>query len=299
MKEKLLMVFAMAAFGTLAVFVKSIELSSAMISFSRAILAILVIAVFKLLKRSPLKLKSVPGRELFLLFLSGIAMGFNWVLLFEAYKHITVSLATLCYYFSPMLVTVISTIVFKEKLNARKLICFIGSSAGLVLIVMPRGETQTDLTGVLLGLGAAVLYATVILLNKGLRSLDGIDRTLLQFISAAAVLAVYIPCTQSIDFSALSPEGLVNLLIVGFFHTGLCYCFYFTAIKTMKGQEIAVISYIDPLVAVLCSFFILGESVDSLQLAGGFLILVFAAINEISLKKKGPLRQGSSPSKSR
>ena len=69
-------------------------------------------------------------------------------------------------------------------------------------------------------------------------------------------------------------------MTVGLIHTGVTYCMYFSALKELKGQEAAILSYIDPLVAVFMSVFILGESIKWLQLLGGALILGFTLWNE-------------------
>ena len=89
-------------------------------------------------------------------------------MLFEAYKYTTVAVATLSYYFAPVIVTIASPLLFREKLTAKQILCFVFSTAGLALVIgiTDLGKGSSDLTGILFGLGAAVLYATVVLLNK-------------------------------------------------------------------------------------------------------------------------------------
>ena len=221
-------------------------------------------------------------RELLLLLLSGFAMGINWILLFQAYRFTTVSVATLSYYFAPVLVTVASPLLFHEKLTGRQVFCFLMSTAGVVMIVGVGGlgNSASDLTGILFGLGAAVFYASVILLNKFIRQVAGIERTFLQFLAAILILVPYVACTGGFHLGTLSSVGWVNLLIVGLFHTGVTYCLYFSSLKELRGQEAAVLSYIDPLVAVVVSVLVLGEAVTVWQIVGGGLILGFAILNE-------------------
>ena len=139
----------------------------------------------------------------------------------------------------------------------------------------------TDLLGILFGLLAAVCYATVILLNKFIKDVEGIQRTLLQFIAAIVILIPYVALTGGLRLSALSGVGIVCLLTVGFIHTGVTYCMYFTGLKDLSGQEASILSYIDPLTAVIVSTLFLGESISVLQLLGGALILGFTIWNEI------------------
>ena len=161
------------------------------------------------------------------------------------------------------------------------------STVGLVLIT-GLGEVGggKDFIGILFGLGAAAFYATVILLNKFIRNVEGIHRTLLQFIAAVVTLVPYVLLTGGVTLGGLNGFGWANLLIVGLIHTGVTYCMYFSSLKELPGQKAAILSYIDPLVAVLISVTILGESMTLWQVIGGMLILGFTLWNEISPKAK-------------
>jgi len=222
-----------------------------------------------------------------LLLLSGGAMGINWILLFEAYKYTTVSVATLSYYFAPVIVILVCPILFKEKLTGKQLICFLMSTLGLVLIT-GIGDTGSGnhLMGIGFGVGAACFYATVILLNKFIKNVDGIHRTFLQFLAAIVVLVPYVLLNGGVTLGALDLTGWVNLLIVGIVHTGITYCLYFSSLKDLPGQRAAILSYIDPLVAVVISVTVLGERMTLWQVAGGALILGFTLWNELPSKQK-------------
>ena len=195
-KARLLMTASMAIFGTLGLFTRNITVSSGELALYRAILAAVLIALYLLAARQPIRLAQIRG-ELPLLLLSGVAMGINWILLFQAYRYTTISMATLSYYFAPVIVTAVSPVLFRERMTKKQLLCFLLSTAGLVLII-GAGETGgsgTDLTGILFGLGAAVFYAAVILLNKRIRQVAGIHRTFLQLVAAAVILLPYVALT--------------------------------------------------------------------------------------------------------
>lgn len=277
-----MLISAMAVFGTIPLFVRSIPVSSGELALYRAVLAAALISVFLLATRQPIPFRSI-RKEVPLLLLSGAAMGFNWILLFEAYKYTTVSNATLSYYFAPVLVTLACPVLFREKLTQKQLLCFFMSTLGIVLITGTGGSGGSNhLLGILFGLGAAVLYATVILINKFIKTVEGIHRTLLQFLSAIVVLLPYVLSTGSLTLGSLTGIGWVNLLIVGFVHTGITYCLYFSALREIPGQKAAILSYIDPLVAVVISVTILGEPMTIPQIIGGALILGFTLWNEVS-----------------
>jgi len=279
---RIMIMTAMAMFGTLGVFVRNISVSSGELALYRAVLASVLLAVYLLVTKQPLELKKF-RRELPLLLFSGVAMGFNWILLFEAYKYTTVSVATLSYYFAPVLVTLACPILFREKMGAKQWICFAMSTLGIILItgIGDLSGGSSHLTGILFGLGAAVLYATVVLLNKFITGVAGIQRTFLQFLAAVVVLIPYVATTGGVTLGDMNGLGWACLLIVGLIHTGITYCLYFSALRDLPGQEAAILSYIDPLVAVLLSVFVLGEQMTVPQIIGGALILGFTLWNEL------------------
>ena len=274
------MIGAMAIFGTIAPFTRAIGISSGEISLWRAVLAFLFVGAFMIITKKHLHLQSA-GKALLLLLLSGGAMGINWILLFESYKYTTVSSAVLCYYFAPVIVTVVSPLLFREKLTPKQILCFVAATAGLILMTLSGDLSGSNLTGIFLALGAAVFYATVILLNKFIKTANGLDRTLLQFVSAITVLLPYVLVTGGFQVGALDVRGLVALLILGLFHTGFAYCMYFSALKNLPGQKAALLSYIDPLVAIVISVVILHEAMTPLQALGGAMVLGFTLWNEL------------------
>lgn len=281
-------VLAMVIFGTLAPLVRNIGVSSGELALYRAVMGAGLIGIYLLAKgKNPFSggLK----REILLLLLSGGAMGINWILLFQAYRYTSVSTATLCYYFAPVIVTALSPVLFRERLTRKQLFCFAMATLGLVLITgLEPSAGSTNLTGILFGLGAAVFYAVVILLNKYIRSTAGIQRTFLQFLAAIVTLIPYVAATGGVTLSRLDSTGWMCLLVVGILHTGITYCLYFSSLKALPGQRAAILSYIDPLVAVLISVTVLREPMTWQQALGGGLILGFTLWNALPEREKAP-----------
>ena len=281
-KSRAMMVTAMVTFGTLALFVRKISVSSGELALYRAVMATLMLGAYFLISGQRIDFRAI-RKELPLLLISGMAMGINWILLFEAYRYTTVSVATLSYYFAPVIVTLACPILFKEKMGVKQWICFGMSTLGIVLItsIGDLSGGDTHFIGILFGFGAAVLYASVILLNKFIKGVAGIQRTFLQFVAAVVILLPYVLCTGGFHLTTMDGIGWVNLLMVGIVHTGITYCLYFSSLKEIPGQEAAILSYIDPLIAVAVSVFLLGEQMTAQQLIGGGLILGFTLWNEI------------------
>lgn len=276
------LVTAMLVFGSIGIFVKHINLSSSEIAFLRGVIGSLFLIGTSLLIRQKPSFKSIKenGR---LLILSGAAIGLNWIFLFQAYKYTTVANATLSYYFAPIFVMLLAPFVLKEKLTILKAGCILTAMLGLYLTVNTgnsSGGFYNHTVGILYGLTAAVFYASVILMNKFIKNLSGFETTLVQLSVAAFVLLPYILVKEQMQFSGVNLQSIFFVLILGIIHTGIAYFLYFTALKELEGQTIAVLSYIDPISALIFAALFLGEKMTLIQMLGGILILSSTFISE-------------------
>lgn len=282
MKDQLKFITAMLVFGTIGVFVKNINLPSLDIAFLRAIIGcvFLICAGFMMGQTfSPMLIK----KNIRILLLSGAAIGFNWLFLFQAYKYTTIANATLSYYFAPMFVMMLSPLILKERLTMIKIGCISAALAGLFMILNGDNSatlSNTHLVGIGYGLAAAALYASVILMNKFIKGLSGFETTLIQLFMAGLVLLPSLFYNQGIPLASLNGQVVLLILVVGIIHTGLAYLIYFTSMKEIKGQTIAILSYIDPVTAVFLSAVLLGEAMTYSQIIGGILILGSTFLSE-------------------
>lgn len=285
-RSRAMFIAAMMIFGTVGLFVRRIALPSAEIALCRAAIALVVIGVFMAFTGRFKALRAL-GRPFWRFALSGAMMGVNWILLFEAFRYTSIALATLSYYIAPTLMVLASVIFLKERITLFQAVCFVLSTLGLVLMVGVSGGSGRDLWGIVLALGSAVLYAAVVMMNKAGGGTDGITRTFVQFLAAVTVLLPFIALRGGFHLGQLDGSGLMNLLVLGLVHTGMCYCLYFISLAHLRGQQAAILSYLDPLVAVLLSVIWLGEPVSAVQLLGGGVMLLFAFLNEFSARKPG------------
>lgn len=283
MKDKLSMIISMVIFGTIGIFVEFIALPSGVIASFRGVAGALVIISVMLFKGHKPNFE-ILRKKLWLLLLSGVAIGFNWILLFEAYRHTGIPVATVCYYTAPLFVTALAPVVLKEKLSTKQVVCIFVALLGIVAVSGVLQNGTTKLTGVLLGIGAAVLYASVILMNKFMKEVPAYEKTAIQLLSAGLVVLPYGIFTGS-DIS-LNIKSAILLLIVGIVHTGIAYLMYFEALKNLKGQTIAVLSYIDPASAIILSSLIFMQAPKGYELIGTVLIMCAAFFSEVSFNKK-------------
>lgn len=299
MNGKFKFIIAMLIFGSIGLFVKQIPLSSAEIAFCRGIIGSLFLISISFFTRQKPSWPLIRKNGLLLLF-SGIAIGLNWILLFQSYKYTTIPNATLSYYCAPIFVLLLAPFVLKERLTLTKFACILTAMIGLFMIVQTgSGDTSGDYqhtVGILYGLSAAVLYAGVILLNKFIKDLPGFETTVMQLFIAALVLVPYVLLKNPFFGSHITGSSLLFILIVGIVHTGMAYFLYFTSLKDLPGQSIAVLSYIDPISAVMMAALFLGERMSLLQIFGGLLILSSTFLSEwLERKNRQPSTMASQP----
>jgi len=289
LRSKLMNLSAMFIFGTIAIFVRNIELTSKEIAVLRGVIGSIFLLGVMLFSKEKTSFSAIK-KNLPILVLSGLGVGANWIFLFEAYKYTTVSIATLSYYCAPIFVTIMAPIILKEKISLIKFLCVCTAMIGMLCIVGTNkgsiGEGYNHFLGIIYGLTAAVGYASVILMNKFIKGLKGVETTVTQLVFASILLLPYVMVTSGFDFSKMTGISWGYMIFLGVVHTGFAYALYFSSLKELKGQTIAVLSYIDPITAVLISALFLGEQLTMFQIIGGVLILGSTFISETQGKKE-------------
>lgn len=282
------LILAMVIFGTIGIFRKYIPLPSGIVACARGILGVAFLLVFIKIKKIKMDREAIK-KHLWILLVSGGFIGLNWVLLFESYRYTSVAVATLCYYMAPIFVMIVSPFLLKEKLTVKKVLCVIVALIGMVFVsgVLDGGISDvSEMKGILFGLGAAALYATVIMMNQKLREVPTYDKTIMQLGAAAVVLIPYILFVEDLSAVVLTPLIVFMLIIVGVVHTGIAYALYFGSMNGLKAQTVALFSYIDPIVAIILSAMFLKEPMTIYSAIGAVLVLGATMISELPEKRK-------------
>lgn len=285
---KVSLILAMVIFGTIGIFRKYIPLPSGIVACVRGILGVAFLLVFIKIKKIKMDREAIK-KHLWILLVSGGFIGLNWVLLFESYRYTSVAVATLCYYMAPIFVMMVSPFLLKEKLTVKKVLCVIVALIGMVFVsgVLDGGISDvSEMKGILFGLGAAALYATVIMMNQKLREVPTYDKTIMQLGAAAVVLIPYILFVEDLSAVVLTPLIVFMLIIVGVVHTGIAYALYFGSMNGLKAQTVALFSYIDPIVAIILSAMFLKEPMTIYSAIGAVLVLGATMISELPEKRK-------------
>lgn len=285
---RLALMGSMIVFGSIGLFRRWIPLPSGMLSMLRGLIGAGFLLLIMLIFKKPID-RSAIRKNLITLLLSGAMIGFNWILLFEAYRFTTVATATLCYYMQPVFVLLAAPIFLKEKLTAKSVVCAVLALVGMVLVTGVATGTvpsKNDTVGILLGLAAAALYAGVILVCKKLTEIDAYNKTFIQLGTAGIVLIPYTLLAETCSVNQFSTTVVLLVLVVGLVHTGIAYTLYFGSMRPLPARTIAIFSYIDPIVALLLSALFLKEPMGIFEICGAALILGSTLFSELSFEKK-------------
>lgn len=271
-------ILALLLFGSNGVVASRIAMNSYEIVLFRTLCgSILLIAIFLLAKG---KLSAFKDKKQFLfLSISGVAMGASWMFLYEAYQQVGVSIATLLYYCGPVIVMVLSPLLFRERLTAPKIIGFLVVLCGIFLINgQTFGEGKT-LWGLLCGILSAVTYALMVIFNKKADRITGLENSMLQLVISFLTVAAFVGFKQGFVIE-ISAGDWIPILILGFINTGIGCYFYFSSIGRLPVQTVAILGYLEPLSAIFFSVLFLREVLLPAQIAGGILILGGAIFGE-------------------
>lgn len=271
--------------GTLGIFLEYVNLPSSVVACARSVIGTIILLPVVLLSKSKLNIELLKKNAVYLM-ASGAALGFNWIFLFEAYEYTTVAVATLCYYMAPVFVIILSPIVLKEKLSIVNIICTVCAVIGAVFISGVAGEGGTDIRGIAFGLVAAVLYCSIVLLNKKIKGLSSIETTFTQLAVSAVVMLIFVSVKENVTTLEFTLKNVLILLVLGVVHTGIVYLLFFSAVGKLPSQTSSVLSYVDPITAIVLSSVFLNQKMNNLQIVGTFLILGSVFINEVLKTKK-------------
>lgn len=284
-RARLALIASMSIWGTIGLMRRFLPVPSGFLAMARGILGASLLLLLVRLRGGKLSRDAIRANGVALA-VSGAMIGFNWILLFEAYRYTTVAIAELCYYMAPVFILIAAPFVLHERLTARKLLCVAAALLGMALVseLTTTGVAGLNWRGILFGLAAAVLYALVVLLNKKIRNIDAYDKTIVQIGTAGVVLIPYVLLTEDLSAIVFTPAVVALLLVVGLVHTGVAYALYFGSMDALPAHTLALLGYLDPVLAILFSALLLREPMTLTQAIGAVLILCAALVAELPEK---------------
>ena len=281
-------IFALLLFGSNGIVASLIHLCSYEIVLLRTLIgSLLLIAIF-FMAREKLTFCKYKTQSIFLA-VSGIAMGTSWIFLYEAYDEIGVSLASLAYYCGPVIVMMLSPLLFEEKLTKIKVCSFITVLVGIFLVNGTAFENGVSIWGLACGLLSAICYSLMVMFNKKAKDITGLENAMLQLFVAFLTVAIFVGIKQGYRME-IDTQSIIPILVLGLLNTGIGCYFYFSSIGKLPVQTVAICGYLEPLSAVLFSVIFLKETMLPIQIIGAVLIIGGTMLGEY---KKGKYKVGA------
>lgn len=257
-----------ASWGLIAVLAAAVDLGAVALAFLRLALAALTLALVALLARRSLR----PGGALPGLVLLGVLQGAHWLLFFAAVKEGSVALAVLTFYTAPVLLALAAPAFLPERPSPVALAAVAVGGVGVALVAL-GGEGGFSLLAVAAGLGSAATYAALVVVSKRLL-LDRVPPLTVAFwdclVGALAVAPLLLAAGRVV------PRGAGEwwaALALGVVFTGLSTLLYAALLRHVTAQAAGVLTFLEPVAAVLLAAALLGEPLPAATLAGGALVL--------------------------
>ena len=285
--ERLQLIFSMMLFGTIGTLSRYINMPSSIICLGRAFFGVITILILLSARKEKPDTEAI-RRNFRWLLLSSTLMCCNWICQFEAYKYTTIATGTLCYYMQPVFYILAGAVVLKEKLTVKKICCVAVAFGGMILVsgVLQTGLHLSELKGVIFGVSGGFFYAMVVLINKYMKDISPVNTTIMQLALVSVIMLPYSAATGAFGEVSITTVGIICLLILGVLHTGIGYIIYFDAVNKLPTQTVGILSYIDPVEAVMLSAFFLKEPISIFTVIGAVMILGAAAVSELTGDKK-------------
>ncbi|MGE7608217.1 DMT family transporter [Peribacillus frigoritolerans] len=282
MKSKIQFILSMIIFGTIGLVVRYIDLSSSERALLSSFLGCLFLLLVFFMIKKKISWNLVKSNVLFLI-LSGIALGGNWIFLYQSFDYTTIANATLGYYFAPVFVMILSPFVLREQLSIKKIVCICVAIISMLMIVGEgvSASSSDDILGLSFGIIAAAFYAALLFLNKFIKDMGKLELTIIQLGTTTLLLMPYVFLTEGFGIFEVSSSSIPFILILGIINTGIGFLLFFSGMEKLKAQSIAMLSYVDPFVAILISAIILQEQMTIVQMLGGVLLLGSTFVSEI------------------
>lgn len=280
LRGKVEIAVAMLIWGSVGIFGRFSGLSGLGVAFFRVSLGALALLLLLAVRGKLGKTLRAFRPNILPLLALGTALALNWVFLFTAFNHTTIANAILVYYTAPVLATLISWRFLGERLDKRNVVSLGTAFMGLLLIASSQRASLSDgdFVGVVFAFLGAIFYALIPNIGRFLRDVDGESLTFLQLSIATLVL---------LPFMAVEKAGnpvwwAIGVLVL--VHTVLALYLYMDGLKVVEVKDASLLSYLDPLSAILYAFLVFGEVPGLRTIVGGAMILFASAMNLVKAR---------------
>ncbi len=262
---------SMLVFGTIGVFVKASGQSAFNIVFFRCLFAAICLGIYAVCT-SQIKATYFKPKVIWPLIASGAALAFNWVFLFKAFELTSITTGIIFYYTQPFILIFLGFLFFKETIRKYHLFWTTLSFTGLIFStgVLNDGMAITNITqGAMFAMSAAALYAAVVIIAK---YYENIPPVFIVFMQTSIGVILLFPFTHLSDVPLIGHHWIF-LISLGVIHTASAYIFFYRGVQELKTAIIAILGFIDPVVAIFSDILVYNQNIGYFQGAGIAMIL--------------------------
>jgi drug/metabolite transporter (DMT)-like permease len=285
LRGSLLVIASAVCFGLLPIFARFAYADGAKIFdllFVRFVIAFLMLGAYLGLQR---KIK-LPPRKILLILLGMGSIGYfmSSTFYFSALLYIPVSVVVLILYTYPAFVTGMSFLFGFDKISVRLMLSLLFALTGLALVANPAFSMSP--IGPLLALGASLAYTGFILVgSRFLKKLEGEESTF--YILGATALSFGILGSFSGGLGiSWNAEGWIWVILIALVSTTLSMTLFFKGLRLIGPSRTSILSTAELVTSVVMAFIVFNETLTTLQLVGGLLILMAAILAALSQKKE-------------
>lgn len=285
---------AMILFGSVGFFSQRSGVPALELVFIRCLCATLFLGFFWW-QSGQLRRETWYRLEMIRIAICAIFLVLNWLYFFKAIEESGVTIAISIYHLAPVLVMILGAFIYRERLTLIALIAIIGCFVGTLAIAeinQIHSFTELLLKGLIYGLLSALFYALLTLTGKGFKYTSSYAITTIQVAIGTLLL---LPFANLTYFENLTWQNWLFILITGFVHTGIVFYLFFDSIRTLSTQLIALLVFLDPLVAIMMDIFITGFMPSLEQWIGIILIFGAMALTLIPRKSVRKVEKESEP----
>ncbi|MEI4529082.1 DMT family transporter [Priestia megaterium] len=285
------MIISMIIFGSIGFFSERTNLPSFELVFVRCACATLFLVACWLIS-GQFKTEKWSIKEVIQTLLCGFFLVFNWVFLFKSFEETSITVAISIYHLAPVLVLILGSIIYREKLTVISvssiILCFLGTLL-ISNINMHTSFKELFSSGIIWAILAALFYAFTTLLGKGINNLSPYATTFLQ---TALGVVILLPFVSFDKFTFLSQGNWIAVIATGVIHTGIVYLLFFDSLRFLSTKLISILVFLDPGVAILLDTMFTGFRPTIIQVLGmififgGMILTLFKSRKTLSSKEK-------------
>jgi drug/metabolite transporter (DMT)-like permease len=290
-------VFAGVIWGTIPLVLRAADGASVVKVFYRVFFAAVAILIWMAVTGTLTEVTGLSRRKLGQVAAQGALLTLNWVLFLSALDRTSVATAELLGYTGPVFVAVFAPWVTGERFDKRIVVPLALSLGGIVVILAPQGLRVAgpgELFGAALAFCSALTYATLLLRSKKiLKGITGMSLMLVEYTVASAILLPFVAWFYAHGQGPSTPVAYAALLTLGLVQTAFAGVFFLSGLRRVRTDHAAILTYAEPVSAVLFAALFLAEPLTVWTLVGGAMVvaggLVVARMSPTAKTESAPL----------